>query len=65
MGVQAGVIVNIHTGDWRQAAHAIGYLLEQFTGFAVLMLTAWPAAVVIELVVETAQAMFCCTGVSD
>lgn len=65
MWVQAGVIMDIQTGNWRQAAHAIGNLPEQFAGLAVLMVSTRPAAAVIELVVEAPQAVFRSMGVSN
>ena len=65
MGVQTGVVMYIHAGNRGQATHPVGDLPEQLAGFAVLMLTARPATVVIKLVIEAAQAMFRGMRVTD
>ena len=65
MGVKAGVIVNINGGDRGKRTYPLCHLLEQFSDITVSMFAAWPAAVVIELVVKSAQAVFCGTRVAD
>ena len=65
MGIQTGVVVNVDSSDRGERTHPLCDLLEQFPDVTVIMFAARPAAVVIELVIETAQAVFCSTRVSD
>lgn len=65
MGVKTGIVVYINGGDRVERTHPVCHLPEQFSDITVIMFAARPAAVIVELVIEAAQAMFRGMRVTD